>query len=235
MSPQEAKSQLRTKGYCSFQLEDFDEDFFNYLEKYKCNSEKSLRQQQTMLRADFKNPYEIDKSTSINESFKTFEEANKKKEEILKDTSIVKEDFFQIWLFNHINDDTLKKLYDKITKYFFDLDESEELNIEINSTFYNKGCFLKDHIDGKSPVKNYASILIYLNENWNEMDGGNLILTGEDKSVQKVIPEFGTIAMIDLQNFDIHHQVEEITADVDRYTIISFPFNKKYKGQNGIG
>jgi Rps23 Pro-64 3,4-dihydroxylase Tpa1-like proline 4-hydroxylase len=136
---------------------------------------------------------------------------------------------FQIWLFHNVSDINLTKIYNKITKYFFDLDESEQLNVEISSTLYNDRCFLHDHIDGKSPVKNYASILIYLNENWNGEDGGNLILKGDDGIEYKVVPEFGRVAMIDLQNFDIYHAVEKVINNKERYCLISFPFNKKNK------
>ena len=98
------------------------------------------------------------------------------------------------------------------------MEDSEELSIELSSTLYNDKCFLHDHIDGKSPVKNYASILIYLNENRNEEDGGNLILRGDDKIDYKVVPEFGRVTIIDLQNFDIYHAVEKIINN-KKYTI----------------
>ena len=126
----------------------------------------------------------------------------------------------------------LRVLYTELTKYFYDIDNNVDLNLDISISLYNKGCFLNDHIDGKSPVKNYASMLVYLNKDWKEEDGGNLILRGDDNIDYKVVPEFGTVAIIDLQNFDIYHQVEEIVNDVERYTIICFPFDKKNLAKN---
>ena len=228
MNVEEAKIQLKEKGYCSFNLVDFDDSLIQYIEKYKCNDIISLKDKMINLRADYKNPYELEGSQNINKQFSSFEHTDSAKWEILNREDINRKDFFQIWLYNNLQDDGVKRVFDKITKYFFDLDESEQLQIEIQNTMYNKGCFLQDHTDGKSPVKNYASILIYLNENYNENWGGNLILKGNDDMEYLVLPEFGKVAMIDLQNFDIHHQVTEVIADVERCTLVSFPFNKKY-------
>jgi len=229
MSIDEAKKHLKKKGYCSFDLKDFDESLFKYIEKYKSSTELSRKENYTSLRADFTGDYWTKIYGNINTDMGSFEAANNKKEEILAEIKNTNKDMFQIWLFHNVSDNNLKKVYDKITKHFFDLDDSEELSIELSSTLYNDRCFLHDHIDGKSPVKNYASILIYLNENWNQEDGGNLILRGDDKIDYKVVPEFGRVAMIDLQNFDIYHAVEKVINNKERCCLIAFPFNKKNK------
>lgn len=229
MSIDEAKKHLKEKGYCSFDLKDFDESPFKYIEKYKSSTELSRKENYTSLRADFTGDYWTKIYGNINTDMGSFEAANNKKEEILAEIKNTNKDMFQIWLFHNVSDNNLKKVYDKITKHFFDLDDSEELSIELSSTLYNDRCFLHDHIDGKSPVKNYASILIYLNENWNQEDGGNLILRGDDKIDYKVVPEFGRVAMIDLQNFDIYHAVEKVINNKERCCLIAFPFNKKNK------
>jgi len=229
MSIDEAKKHLKETGYCSFDLKDFDESLFKYIEKYKSSTELSRKENYTSLRADFTGDYWTKIYGNINTDMGSFEAANNKKEEILAEIKNTNKDMFQIWLFHNVSDNNLKKVYDKITKHFFDLDDSEELSIELSSTLYNDRCFLHDHIDGKSPVKNYASILIYLNENWNQEDGGNLILRGDDKIDYKVVPEFGRVAMIDLQNFDIYHAVEKVINNKERCCLIAFPFNKKNK------
>jgi len=229
MNIESAKQNLKEKGYCSFELNEFDENLYEYIKKYKTSSEVSRKENYTNLRADFVGDYWTKIYGNINEDMGSFEKANNKKEEILSQIKNTNRDMFQIWLFHNVSDINLTKIYNKITKYFFDLDESEQLNVEISSTLYNDRCFLHDHIDGKSPVKNYASILIYLNENWNQEDGGNLILRGDDKIDYKVVPEFGRVAMIDLQNFDIYHAVEKVINNKERYCLIAFPFNKKNK------
>lgn len=229
MSPIEAKEHLHKKGYCSFNIGELDLELLNIISKYECNKTKSERENMIFLRGDFS---DSSKENSINTNFKTFEKADKIKDEKL--SLLKKEDIVQIWLYGHPKEgnDSLRKLYTELTKYFYDIDESVDLNLDISISLYNKGCFLNDHIDGKSPVKNYASILVYLNKDWNEEDGGNLILRGDDGIEYKVVPEFGTVAIIDLQNFDIYHQVEEVVNDVERYTIICFPFDKKNLAKN---
>jgi hypothetical protein len=220
----EAKEHLHKNGYCSFNIAELSSELYDIVSKYKCNKIESQRENMTYLRADFVESVE---EKGINGDYKTFEEASKLKDE--KILSLKKEDIVQIWLYGYPThgSNSLRKLFKELTKYFYDIDDDTDLNLDISISLYNKGCFLNDHIDGKSPVKNYASMLVYLNENWKEEDGGNLILRGDDGIDYKVIPEFGTVAIIDLQNFDIYHQVEQVVNDVERYTIICFPFDKK--------
>ncbi len=224
MKPIEAKEHLHSKGYCSFNIGDLSKDLLSIVEQYKCDNISSQRENMTFLRGDFSTPSGHD---GINTNFKFFEKANELKDEKL--SLLKKEDIVQIWLYGHPKEgnNSLRKLYTELTKYFYDIDDSVDLNLDISISLYNKGCFLNDHIDGKSPVKNYASMLVYLNKDWKEEDGGNLILRGDDNIDYKVVPEFGTVAIIDLQNFDIYHQVEQVINDVERYTIICFPFDKK--------
>ena len=89
------------------------------------------------------------------------------------------------------------------------------------STLYDDKCLLTNHSDGIQKNR-ICAILIYLNENYDEMDGGCLVLN----NTEKVIPEFGNIAIIDLQSFDVPHMVTEVIGGPGRYTILSF-INKK--------
>lgn len=224
MTPIEAKEHLHKKGYCSFNIADLSEELFDIVNLHKCDNVKSERENMTFLRADFS---ESSGEVNINSNYNTFEKANIIKDEKL--ASLNKRDIVQMWLYGYPKEgnDKLRKVFTNLTKYFYDIDDSTDLNLDISISLYNKGCFLNDHIDGKSPVKNYASMLIYLNKDWKAEDGGNLILRGDDGVDYKVIPEFGNVAIIDLQNFDIYHQVEQVVNDVERYTIICFPFDKK--------
>lgn len=224
MTPIEAKEHLHRKGYCSFNISDLSTELLDIVSKFKCDDVTSQKENMTFLRGDFS---ESSKESHINENFKSFTIADKIKNEKL--SSVSKEDIIQLWLYGNPKEDTeiLRKLFTELTKYFYDTDDTIQLNLDISISLYNKGCFLNDHIDGKSPVKNYASMLVYLNKDWNAEDGGNLVLRGSDGIDYKVIPEFGNVAIIDLQNFDIYHQVEQVINDVDRYTIICFPFDKK--------
>lgn len=220
----EAKEKLKKDGYCSFNILDFNNELFEIIKKFECNNLQSEKESTTWVRADFSK--ECGKE-NINKDFKTFDAANIIKNEMISE--LKHDDIFQIWLYGFPDKDVvgLRKIYTELTKYFYDLSDDIDLNLDISISLYNNGCFLNDHIDGKSPVKNYASILIYLNKDWNSEDGGNLILKGDDKKEYKVVPEFGTVAIIDLQNFDIWHQVEEVKNNKDRFAIVCFPFDKK--------
>jgi hypothetical protein len=60
--------------------------------------------------------------------------------------------------------------------------------------------------------------LIYLNEEYDENNGGYLVLN----NTEKVIPTFGRVAIIDLQTFDIPHMVTKVTGGMGRYAMLSF-------------
>jgi Rps23 Pro-64 3,4-dihydroxylase Tpa1-like proline 4-hydroxylase len=224
MTPLEAKEHLHNKGYCSFNIADLNFELFDIVNQYKCDSTISQRENMIFLRGDFS---EVSGESNINTNYKSFEKANEIKNEKL--SLLKKEDIVQLWLYGHPKNEMkpLRVLFTELTKYFYDIDDNVDLNLDISISLYNEGCFLNDHIDGKSPVKNYASMLIYLNKDWKDKNGGNLILRGDDNIDYKVVPEFGTVAIIDLQNFDIYHQVEEVKNNAERYTIICFPFDKK--------
>jgi Rps23 Pro-64 3,4-dihydroxylase Tpa1-like proline 4-hydroxylase len=98
-------------------------------------------------------------------------------------------------------------------------------------TCYSEGCFLKDHNDGQGvEYQNTCAILIYLNEEWDESWGGNLILRNKknhkedngDYIPYKVIPTFGKVAIIDLKIFDISHAVECVNGNHNRCTLLAF-------------
>jgi Rps23 Pro-64 3,4-dihydroxylase Tpa1-like proline 4-hydroxylase len=76
--------------------------------------------------------------------------------------------------------------------------------------------------------------LIYLNEEWEEEWGGNLILrnTKIAHSINKetkhaVTPKFGKVAIIDLEEFDTAHAVEKIIGDHNRCTLLAFATQRK--------
>jgi len=61
-------------------------------------------------------------------------------------------------------------------------------------------------------------VLIYLNEEYDENNGGVLILNTNEK----VLPKIGNIAILDLSSFDIEHQVTEVIGEQNRYCVLSF-------------
>ena len=249
MNIQEAKEKLKKDGYTSFELKAFDEEFYNFLLPLKCNAEKNLKNYYTNLKADGGFHLEDLKQDhskgmiKLQDDFKSFDAASKKKNELLDiqktDSTLI---LSQLWYFNNlsqiIGEDTsrssfkhpinqpfskFEKYVSNITKYFFDFEDTQEyLLFAPMTTYYNDGCKLKNHSDGTGTGR-ICALLIYLNEEYDENDGGILILNDEEK----VIPTFGKVAIIDLQTFDIPHMVTEVTGGLGRFAILTFVKKKE--------
>ena len=229
----EAKEKLKKDGYTWFELEEFDKEFYNKLQVLKCNEQKDFKEAFTHLRLDaatFHSHFEAEKKQiRISENLLSFENASNKKQEILdfaENEKIYR--FSQIWYFVDFtdqyfekNDIHLKKEYDTLIKkmmmYFYDFPEQQEYAKHSTYTYYDRGCHLQNHSDGTGTGR-ICALLIYLNETYDETNGGCLILNGREK----VIPTFGKVAMIDLQSFDIPHMVTEVTGGIGRYALLSF-------------
>ena len=245
MNIQEAKEKLKKDGYTSFELADFDKEFYNFLLPLKCNKETNLKDKYTQLRANFKytpsyNGPDYFAGMNNNTTYKTHEDASKVVHTILHKKNNTKGmSLSQLWYYSDINNviepqytlpnkeyvitgnSSLIKFENyikNIVKHFFDFDETQEYTLFSPSiSYYEKGCLLGNHSDGVNTGR-ICSLLIYLNEEYDEKDGGILILQNKEK----VIPEFGRVAIIDLQSFDIQHEVTEVTGGLGRFAILSF-------------
>ena len=125
---------------------------------------------------------------------------------------------------NYITKETNKDYYylknqiKNMMTYFFDFEETQDFVFFAPTfTYYDNGCMLKNHSDGTNTGR-VCALLIYLNEEYDENDGGILILNDEEK----VVPKFGKVAIIDLQSFDIKHQVTKVTGGIGRYAFLTF-------------
>ena len=249
MNIQEAKEKLKKDGYTSFELKDFDEEFYNFLLPLKCNEEKNLKNYYTNLKGDggfhleeYREDVSKDK-IKIQTDFESFENASKKKNEIvdmLKTNSNCM--MSQLWYFNNLSSiispdrpedgveyplqepfSKFEKYVSNITKHFFDFEDTQEYVLFAPmTTYYNDGCKLKNHSDGTGTGR-ICALLIYLNEEYDENDGGILILNNKEK----VIPTFGKVAIIDLQTFDIPHMVTEVTGGLGRFALLTFVKKKE--------
>lgn len=230
----EAKKSLYSNGYCEFDLKDFNEDFYNlFLNiKYK-ESDTNYLDEFTVVRFDIhddKNDIHI----QSRDVFNNFKEANDKKLEILNSFDI--EPMAQLWLqsqsYPHIGNNDYANVYYRILEYFYGKNE-KDTNCGLQWTCYSEKCFLKDHNDGQGEVyQNTCAILIYLNDEWDESWGGNLILRNtkntNDKNISyKVVPKFGKVAIIDLETFDTSHAVETVIGDHNRCTLLAFATDKE--------
>lgn len=235
MTLEESKISLKTNGYCDFNLKDFSEEYYSLFERIKYKKENTeYLEYFTTIRFDYHNE-KIDSHINGRQKFNTFEETNIKKEEILKQYEY--EYLAQCWLIsdtqpaNFISHRFNKTFYD-ILEYFYGENENH-VTMGVQWTCYSEKCFLKDHNDGQGDeYQNTCAILIYLNDEWEEEWGGNLILRktkwSSDNGIvaYKVIPKFGKVAIIDLKTFDTSHAVEDIIGDHNRCALIAFATSK---------
>ncbi len=88
---------------------------------------------------------------------------------------------------------------------------------EAHFAVYDKGDFYEKHLDAFKNSKNrIVTTVYYLNEDWNESDGGELIIYDEnDTEIQKVIPNANTLVVFMSEKFP--HEV--LSANKKRYSI----------------
>lgn len=211
-----AKEHFLQHGYCNASLKDIDLDFYNYLEaNFLCDENNNLQDRFHRLRFDS----EVFKTTYIS-PIETFEACAIKKEEFLK--SYKDGQITQCWYISYGIDQNDERniisngIYN-VCKYFYDLTENDVLdNTEAQLSYYDKGCFFKEHRD--AATINLCSIIIYLNKDYKKENGGLLLLNGEE-----IVPEFGNIGFMDLSKHDIKHGVTEVIGGPGRYAILAFP------------
>jgi Rps23 Pro-64 3,4-dihydroxylase Tpa1-like proline 4-hydroxylase len=224
MTPLEAKEKLKKDGYTWFELSEFDPEFYNWLQSLKCNEETNLKDKIATLRMDM-SKHPLINNTQIKETFETHELALQTKNQIINDYKNITT-FSQIWYYNDLldvlektklNKNDYEKYIENLVSYFFDFEKDKKYCELSWCTYYDNGCHLQNHSDGTGTGR-ICALLIYLNEDYDENDGGILILNNEEK----VIPTFGRVAIIDLQTFDIPHMVTEVTGGIGRYALLSF-------------
>lgn len=88
-------------------------------------------------------------------------------------------------------------------------------DFEFHYALYERGSFYKKHLDQFSQNDSRIySIILYLNENWCDGDGGELILY-KDSGVEKIAPKMGTMVFFD--SALLPHEVLE--THVSRYSL----------------
>ena len=89
---------------------------------------------------------------------------------------------------------------------------------EAHYSIYKEGDFYKQHIDAlKGKSNRVLSTVFYLNENWQEDNGGELVLYDQDKKtiLEAIIPKAGTMVIFLSEQFP--HEV--LAAKKTRYSI----------------
>ncbi|BBB31091.1 2OG-Fe(II) oxygenase [Neptunomonas japonica] len=88
---------------------------------------------------------------------------------------------------------------------------------EASFAHYPSGAFYKKHLDAfKGQTNRVLTTVFYLNENWQEEQGGNLVIYNtKNNSTLQVKPEAGTLVIFLSDEFP--HEVKQATKD--RYSI----------------
>jgi len=222
MNIEKAKETLQTKGYCNFDLKEFDEEFYKYLEQFKCTADKNLKEHMNNLRLD---ATLNNTRLQINERFETFDLAKQKADEILNQSKL---NLGQVWYFKplyeldkrSVNDiEYIRKAFIKIISYLYDLNDLEKISASLEFTYYDIDGMIEPHKDSPQHYSDrLCNVLIYLNETYDDNDGGLLVLNDEIK----VSPTFGNAAVIDLKKFNTKHEVTKVTNGMGRYALLSF-------------
>ena len=120
-----------------------------------------------------------------------------------------------------INENILKYFQEKfVKKYYSDkLRETGNLFGVTNLQFYDEGCEIKLHDDGRQKDR-LCVFLYFLNDEWNEENGGHLILHTKDGNPIKVNPVFPNFVVLDT-DVNLFHEVELVKKET-KYNIVSF-------------
>lgn len=120
---------------------------------------------------------------------------------------------------------------DKLKKISEDLAKFEYPDFEINSqdirsrgglTYYEDDDFIEMHADGKNETR-LCVILLYLNKDWKEGDGGELVLEDNAHNViASIPPKFGDYVILDFVQNNVRHAVNKINNGFERFTFAHF-------------
>ena len=87
---------------------------------------------------------------------------------------------------------------------------------ESHFSIYSKGSYYQKHVDSlKGNSNRVLSTVVYLNDNWQENHGGELLIYNDTQIIQSVLPHFGT--MVIFLSEGIPHEV--LKANRERHSI----------------
>jgi hypothetical protein len=118
-----------------------------------------------------------------------------------------------------IRSDFLKEFQTKFIKHYYTQYGDKIFEGNTNLQFYDEGCQIKLHDDGK-PISRICVFLFFLNSEWNDENGGNLILYTKDNTQIKLKPTFPNFVVLD-SDINLYHEVELVKSDT-KYNIVSF-------------
>lgn len=115
-----------------------------------------------------------------------------------------------LWLEPNTTNESERKFFDLMDAFVLFLNQTCYAGIqqyEFHYTLYEKGSFYKKHMDQFSQNDSRVySIIMYLNEAWQEGDGGELVIYQDERSL-KIPPKQGTMVFFD--SGSLPHEVLE--------------------------
>jgi hypothetical protein len=136
--------------------------------------------------------------------------------------------FYPTWIFGTSNDNdicgkiqngVLDDFQQKFVKKYYPEKTFSKFIPSEKLQFYNEGCEIKLHDDGQS-TNRICVFLYFLNDEWDDDNGGHLILhdlNGNDVIVKPIFPNF---VVLDSHK-NLFHELEKVKKGI-KYNIVSF-------------
>lgn len=200
-------------------------DFFGL--NYESLLNEFLNSNENVLENEFSIIYSLDRVDNVKiTKHDSLLNQNIKKEELLKKPNLV-----QIWFETQV--ETNKEIeikLEKLSEYcHYKLINYYDNKLSFGKPFfqlslYNKDCFIENHKDGYDSMDNRLCVIIlYLNKDWENGMGGELIITDENGNKIIVEPKFGNFAIFDFTKANLEHEVKKIISETfNRKALISF-------------
>ena len=207
-------------------------DFFG--KEYSERLENVYQSIENYIDFDYKLIYSLERVNNVS----IVPEASFKTQQYFKtDVVLKKQKLAQVWYEAKIPGNECNKIseycFDKLSK-LYPTQNRRFGNPIFELTLYDKDCFIENHKDGDDDDNDRLCVVIlYLNKDWKNGMGGELIITDEHNNNLEITPEFGNFAILDFQNYNLKHEVKKITDDnFHRKALISFIHLAPIKKQN---
>lgn len=219
MQLSDKKSELFEKGYTTFNLNDFKEfqkyyDLFNEFKEPQFIKKIKGAHGFKFTAENYPKSHNIEK-----DDFKSFTDAFDDIYPVYLETINKNLNIHQYWFRcrpNMFTNKTFENIMVDVAEIMYEVN-SKNIQLYSTLTYYGLGCKLEKHTDGIANNR-FFGILLYLNENYDKMWGGNLILKDECE----VVPEYGNVAIIDFSKLNASHEVTKVVGGPGRMAYFGF-------------
>lgn len=137
-------------------------------------------------------------------------------------------DFYPTWVFgtsmdeeidNLINGDVISNFQENFARKYYSDKNYKSYMKNVKLQFYDKDCEIKLHDDGK-PADRICVFLYFLNNEWDNENGGHLVLYNKNSEPIKINPVFPNFVVLD-SDLNLFHEVEKVNKNI-KYNIVSF-------------